>query len=132
MRSTSATATTGTPGTSRRAPPSSATASTSATPGWPTSSPRYYTQTKALFYYDDAPSETTYVSRNRQLSTFNDESLGAKVSYTVKKVPGRYDVKLNAAYEYTRFQYKDFTDIRTGNLYGYNANIVQLFVTATY
>jgi Protein of unknown function (DUF3570) len=93
---------------------------------------RYYTQTKALFYYDNAPSETTYVSRNRQLSTFNDESLGAKVSYTVKKVPGRYDVKLNAAYEYTRFQYKDFTDIRTGNLYGYSANIVQLFVTATY
>ncbi len=93
---------------------------------------RYYTQTKALFYFDDAPSQTTYVSRNRQLSTFNDESLGAKMSYTVKKVPGRYDVKLNAAYEYTRYQYKDFTDVRTGNLYGYSANIVQLFVTATY
>ena len=52
---------------------------------------RYYTQTKALFYFDNAQSETTYVSRNRQLSDFNDEALGAKLSYTVKKVPGRYD-----------------------------------------
>jgi Protein of unknown function (DUF3570) len=93
---------------------------------------RYYTQTKALFYFNDAQSETTYVSRNRQLSDFDDVALGAKVSYTVKKVPGHYDVKVNAAYEYTQFKYKDFTDIRTGNLYGYSANIVQLFVTATY
>ncbi len=93
---------------------------------------RYYTQSKALFYFDNAPTETTYISRNRQLSDFNDESLGAKLSYTVKKVPGRYDLKLNATYEYTRFKFKDFTDVRTGNLYGYNASVVQLFVSATY
>jgi hypothetical protein len=93
---------------------------------------RYYTQTKALFYFDDAPTQLTYVSRNRQLSTFDDESIGAKLSYTLKKVPGHYDVKVNAAYQYTRFNYKDFTDVRTGNLYGYAANIVQVFVTATY
>jgi len=47
-------------------------------------------------------------------------------------VPGRYDVKLNGAYEYTRFKFKDFTDIRTGNPYATNASIVQLYVTATY
>ncbi|MDQ2927524.1 MAG: DUF3570 domain-containing protein [Pseudomonadota bacterium] len=93
---------------------------------------RYYTQSKALFYFDNAPTDTTYVSRNRQLSDFNDEGLGAKLSYTVRKVPGRYDVKLNATYEYTRFKFKDFTDVRTGNLYGYNASVVQLFVSATY
>ena len=33
--------------------------------------------------------ETTYVSRNRQLSTFNDVGLGAKLAYTVRKVPGK-------------------------------------------
>ena len=93
---------------------------------------RYYTQRHALFYSDNAPVETTYVSRNRQLSTFNDFGLGAKVAWTVRKVPGRYDVKLNGAYEYTRFKFKDFTDIRTGNPYATNASIVQLYVTATY
>ena len=39
---------------------------------------RYYTQQHALFYSDNATSETAYVSRNRQLSTFNDIGLGAK------------------------------------------------------
>ena len=93
---------------------------------------RYYTQTKAVFYSDNAPTETVYVSRNRQLSTYNDASLGAKLSYSLKKVPGKYDVKLNGAYEFTHFSFKDFTDVRTGSLYGYNANIVQVFLTATY
>ena len=93
---------------------------------------RYYTQTKAVFYSDNAPTETTYVSRNRQLSDFNDEGVGAKLSYTVRKVPGRYDLKLNASYEYTRFKFKDFTDVRTGNLYGYNASVLQLYLSATY
>ena len=93
---------------------------------------RYYTQTKANFYFDNAPTETLYVSRNRQLSDFNDEGLGAKLSYTVRKVPGRYDVKLNGSYEYTRFKFKDFTDVRTGNLYGYSSSVVQLYLSATY
>jgi len=93
---------------------------------------RYYSQTKAVFYSDNAPTETVYVSRNRQLSTYTDASLGAKLSYTLKKVPGQYDLKLNGAYEFTHFSFKDFTDIRTGSLYGYNANIVQVFLTATY
>jgi hypothetical protein len=93
---------------------------------------RYYTQTKALFYFDNAATATTYVSRNRQLSDFNDESIGAHVSYTVRKVPSRYDVKLNAAVEYTRYKYKDFTDLRTGNLYGYSASVVQVYLSATY
>jgi len=93
---------------------------------------RYYTQSHALFYSDNAISETTYVSRNRQLSTFNDGSLGAKLSYTVRKIPGRYEVKLNGAYEYTRFKFKDFTDVRTGSLYGYSSSVVQLYVSAIY
>ena len=74
---------------------------------------RYYSQSAALFYSDNATSETTYVSRNRQLSTFNNMGLGAKVAYTLRRVPGRYDLKLNGSYEYTRFKFKDFTDIRT-------------------
>ncbi len=93
---------------------------------------RYYSQRHALFYSDNATSETTYVSRNRQLSTFNDMGLGAKLSYTLRRVPGRYDLKLNGAYEYTRFKFKDFTDVRTGSLYGYASNVIQVYLSATY
>ncbi|WP_246099493.1 DUF3570 domain-containing protein [Methylibium rhizosphaerae] len=93
---------------------------------------RYYTQDKALFYSDNAATETRYVSRNRQLSTFNSVGLGAKLSYAWKKVPGQYEIKLNGAYEFVRFKFKDFTDIRSGNLYSFDANVLQLFVSATY
>ena len=61
------TATTGTPGRSRATPWSSATAATSGKRWLADAYVRYYTQDKALFYSDNAQSETTYVSRNRQL-----------------------------------------------------------------
>lgn len=93
---------------------------------------RYYQQQHALFYSDNAQSETTYVSRNRQLSTFNDVSLGGKVAYTWRKVPGQYEIKLNGSYEYVRYQFKDFTDLRTGSLYSSNASVLQLYVSATF
>ena len=93
---------------------------------------RYYSQSHALFYSDNATSETTYVSRNRQLSTFNDMGLGAKLSYNLRRVPGRYDIKLNGSYEYTRFKFKDFTDLRDGSLYGYASNVIQVYLSATY
>ena len=47
-------------------------------------------------------------------------------------MPGKYDLKLNGTYEFTHFGFKDFTDIRTGSLYGYNAHVVQVFLTANY
>lgn len=93
---------------------------------------RYYKQGHALFYSDDASSETLYVSRNRQLSSFNGPSLGAKLAYTWRKVPGQYEIKLNGAYEFQSYKFSDFTDIRTGDLYNYHANVLQLYVTAIY
>ena len=93
---------------------------------------RYYTQKAALFYSDNASSETDYVTRNRQLGTFNSAAAGASLAYTVKQVPGKYAVTLNASYEFISFKYSDFTDIRTGNLYSFNANIAQLFVSANF
>jgi len=93
---------------------------------------RYYTQTGALFYSDNATTETLYLSRNRQLSTFNNMGLGGRLSYQLRRVPGSYDVKLNGSYEYTRFKFKDFTDLRDGSLYSYASNVIQLYLSATY
>ena len=93
---------------------------------------RVYSQSHAVFYSDNALSQTTYVSRNRQLGTFNSYGLGAKVAYTWKRVPGQYEIKANGSYELVRFRYKDFTDIRSGSPYAFTGNVLQLFLSATF
>jgi hypothetical protein len=93
---------------------------------------RFYSQKHALFYSDNATTETAYISRNRQLSTFNNLGLGAKLSYLWKRVPGQYEIKANGSYELVQFRFKDFTDIRTGSPYSFNANVLQLYVSATF
>ena len=93
---------------------------------------RYNTQKRAVFYSDNATTETLYVSRNRQLGTYNTIGLGGKLSYSMGKVQGKFDVKLNGSYERVRFKYSDFTDVRTGKAYSFDADLMQLFVSATF
>ena len=93
---------------------------------------RYYSQDAALFYSDNAQTETLYVSRNRQLSTFSSVSAGAKVSYRAAALPGGQPILLNGAYEFQSYRFDDFTDVRTGSLYSYNAHVLQFSVTAKF
>jgi len=93
---------------------------------------RYYRQSHALFYSNDFTSDMTFMSRNRQLSTFWDAGPGVKASYSAGRVASRFDIKVTAGYQWLRFQYRDFTDIRTGQLYKFNANVLEFFVSAAY
>ncbi len=93
---------------------------------------RYYKQQRALFYSDNEQAQTSYVSRNRQLGSFTSPSLGSTITYGLRKLPGRYDAQLSGSYQYVHFNYSDFTDIRTGKLYAYNASVLQLYLTATF
>lgn len=93
---------------------------------------RYYTQSGANFYSDNAAVETTYVSRHRQLSSYNNIGGGGRLSYSFGKLGDRFDTKLVGAYEYHRFSFSDFTDLRTGSAYRYGANIFQLYVSAMF
>jgi hypothetical protein len=93
---------------------------------------RSYRQEGALFYSDNATSETQYVTRNRQLSTFTSLAFGTKATYALLREPGRYEIFLNGALEYWKTDYSDFTDLRTGSLYSYNATLLQFFVTAIF
>ncbi|RZU02798.1 DUF3570 domain-containing protein [Rivibacter subsaxonicus] len=93
---------------------------------------RYYTQSKALFYSDNATTDTLYLSRNRQLGTFTNTGLGAKLAYTFAGAPGKYELKASGSYELLRFDYADFTDLRTGKPYAFNAHVLQLLVTAIF
>jgi hypothetical protein len=102
---------------------------------------RYYAQGRALFYSDDAKTETTYLSRNRQLGSYKSYGVGTRVAYSWKRVPGRYEIKFNGAVERSRIRYADFTDLRTvtdrsdfntGRKFSHEATIVQVFVSATF
>jgi Protein of unknown function (DUF3570) len=93
---------------------------------------RHYRQSRASFYSDDAPEFNTYVTRNRQLGTYDGNTLGGKVTYSWRKVPGQYEIKFNGALEVLRYQYSDYTDLRSGNAYSLSATILQLYVTANY
>lgn len=93
---------------------------------------RFNRQSAALFYSDNAQAESLYITRNRQLGTFNSWSLGGRTTYTYAKVPGRYEVKLAGSLELVRFDYQDFTDIRTGKPYAFNGALLQLYLTANF
>ncbi|MBI3899563.1 MAG: DUF3570 domain-containing protein [Gammaproteobacteria bacterium] len=92
---------------------------------------RYYHQSAASFYSDNFPSEMTYMARDKELSSFSSHSLGIKASYKWSEHSYRR-VTLNAAHDYVRFYYDDFTDMRTGDAYEFDANILQLFVSIWY
>jgi hypothetical protein len=93
---------------------------------------RFYTQRHALFYSDNATTETTYVSRNRQLSSFHSVALGLKLSREFTRVKGQYTVKAHVDYERVAYRFSDFTDLRTGSPYSYDANVLRLYLTAAF
>lgn len=93
---------------------------------------RLYAQDKALFYSDNAQAETRYVSRNRQLSTFDSTAFAARVTYAWPGQPAGMALKLTAGYELKRFRFKDFTDLRSGAPYRYDAHVLQLTASGTF
>jgi hypothetical protein len=70
------------------------------------------------------------VSRNRELATMHDFGPGATVSYTLRSVPGKYDVKLSASYQFIDFHYADYTV--GGKPYSYHASVLNTVLSATF
>jgi hypothetical protein len=93
---------------------------------------RRYSQTKALFYSDNAQAETLYVSRNRQLSTFGTTAVGAKLTATWPGATPGTELRVTGSVERKQFRFTDFTDLRTGRPYAYDANVVQLVVSGSF
>ena len=92
---------------------------------------RYYQQSAASFYSDNFPTPMTYMARDKELSTFYSHSIGAKMSWTfLNRGPTR--VSLNLAHDYIYFSYDDYTNVLTGKLYSFGANVLQLYISAWY
>lgn len=93
---------------------------------------RQYSQTKASFYSDNFQEERNYMARDKELSTFTSQTLGATASTSMfEKRFGLKRASANFSYDRVRFTYSDFTD-RNGKPYSFNANVYQLFFSAWY
>ncbi|CAD5374966.1 conserved exported hypothetical protein [Rubrivivax sp. A210] len=93
---------------------------------------RLYKQGRALFYSDDAGSETVYVTRNRQLGAFSSTAFAARLSYQWPGPVLGAEWKLSASWELKRFAFSDFTDPRTGQPYRHNAQVLQLLASGSF
>lgn len=95
---------------------------------------RYYQQNAASFYSDNFSAPMTFMARDKELSTFSSNSIGAKVSWNFvnQKFLFFNRMSLNFSHDYVNFDYQDFTDVRTGEAYSFGANILQLYVSAWY
>ncbi len=101
---------------------------------------RYYTQNAADFYSDLFPyaESQNFLARDKELSTFNSNSLGVKLSYDIFKNGWRSIDRgsVNLAYDHIWFDYDDFRDTRvtdvtpgTEPLYSFTAGVLQLYVS---
>lgn len=104
---------------------------------------RYYDQTHADFYSDLLPfwepgnDPQTFYGRDKELSTFNDNSIGMGASYEFKKNGDGFIKRgtANLFVDYITFKYDDFRDLtKTAApgeepLYEMDATVLRLFVS---
>ena len=105
---------------------------------------RAYAQTKASFYSDLFPfsNAQNFLARDKELSTFNNSTIGFGIAYEFynsnESEDGFFDkASVNFKFDHIRFNYLDFRDARQTSfdagkepLYKFNANVMQLFVSA--
>lgn len=101
---------------------------------------RAYAQTKATFYNDlfARKGEQNFLARDKELSTFNNSTIGFGISYEFAKSEGGSIDKasINFKFDHIQFNYEDFHDARdeslvagTEPLYQFSANVMQLFLS---
>lgn len=107
---------------------------------------RTYSQNNASFYNDLFPAGSTqnFKARDKELSTFDSQTIGVEASYEfINKGWGFIDkASASLAYDVIFFDYKDFRDARYSQsgeyaigeepFYSFSANVVRLFVSVWY
>lgn len=98
---------------------------------------RYYQQSKASFYSDLFPYQNAqnFLARDKELSDFNDLTLGVSVTYLIPEQFSINDWRSEASiqWDYITFNYNDFRDpnidaaIGEEPLYGFSAHVIRAF-----
>lgn len=96
---------------------------------------RYNVQSGASFYADNFAREFNYMARDKELSDFTSQTWGASVSYDVLSAHSNRWIQrstVTASYDFVRFDYDNFTDLRTDALYEFDAQLLQLLFSLRY
>ena len=99
---------------------------------------RYYTQDAADFYSNNFATAQNYMARDKELSTFDSYSIGAKVSYRLFDEYSFFNNgAINLAAEYIDYEYDDYSGIEdfsqiTDDSYSFDATVLQLFFSVRY
>lgn len=103
---------------------------------------RHYEQTKADFYSDlfSRIDAQNFLARDKEMSTFSDDSVGLAVSYEREinewELFDKFSVNLSV--DYIKFDFEDFRDIREQStpglesFYSYDALVTRLFFSVWY
>ena len=101
---------------------------------------RWYDQSSADFYSDLFPRRDAqnFLARDKELSTFTSHmlSVGASYEFGASRWSFLKRSTVNVFYDRIRFDYDDFRDILSGGapgtepLYGFDANVYRVFVSA--
>ncbi len=99
---------------------------------------RYYTQDAADFYSNNFSVTRNYMARDKELSTFDNYSIGAKVSYRLFDEYSWFSSgTINLSAEYIDYSYDDYSGIEdfsqiTDDPFSFDAAVLQLFFTVRY
>ncbi len=104
---------------------------------------RYHTQTQAEFYSDlfDRPSAQNFIARDKELSSFSDHMgrIGVTYAFSKKMLPFVKRGTVNLYFNRFRFDYDNFRDLTVDDVptgeepfYGFDANVIQFYVSVWY
>jgi hypothetical protein len=104
---------------------------------------RHYAQDKADFYQDlfTRSAEFNFRARDKEMSTFNNLSLGFSVTYEFQFSQSNWLKKstINLDFDHVRFEYDDFRDVLAADalvgdepFYQFSANITRFYVSIFY
>ena len=99
---------------------------------------RYYTQDKAKFYSNNFSAPQNYMARDKELSTFDNYSIGANVGYKLfDQISAFNNGTLNIAVEYIDYDYDDYSGIDNfANInddpYSFDAVSAQIYFSVRY
>ena len=103
---------------------------------------RHYEQTKADFYRDlfDRVDQFDFMARDKELSSYSDETIGVSVSYEFARNGWGWVDKgsLNLSWDHIMFNYTDYRDATqpglpgTEPLYAFDADVIQAFISIWY
>jgi hypothetical protein len=99
---------------------------------------RYYTQDKASFYSNNFSAPQNYMARDKELSTFENYSIGTNVGYKLfDEISAFNNGTINIAVEYIDYEYDDYSGIRNfANInnkpYSFDAVSAQIYFSVRY